>query len=219
MEGFLPPLPSYRRPESDESRPETERQSLPAVAETGKRKGQRTANFNSDVQQYMNIHHFEQLMITFHNHKNEDGSTGFDIDKFREVFGKVLGGGLSYDQMTMLFMKIDANSDGTVDWDEFSTYMMTGAMETDDSGNVIDEKIRKLINGPHKDMIRRIDFIVKERKYITVSREGTVCIWGQNLKLQRIINTKDFTQSMSWVSDSVFMQDNGKLVIITDDRQ
>ena len=33
--------------------------------------------------------------------------------------------------MTMLFMKIDANSDGTVDWDEFSTYMMTGAMETD----------------------------------------------------------------------------------------
>jgi hypothetical protein len=48
--------------------------------------------------------------------------------QFREVFGKVLGGNLSYDQMTMLFMKIDANSDGTVDWDEFSTYMMTGSM-------------------------------------------------------------------------------------------
>ncbi|KAJ3217574.1 WD40 repeat domain 95 [Dinochytrium kinnereticum] len=196
--------------------------SLPLVgdaASAGKRKGQRTANFNSDVQQYMNIHHFEQLMITFHEHKNDDGSTGFDIDKFREVFGKVLGGGLSYDQMTMLFMKIDANSDGTVDWDEFSTYMMTGAMENDNGNSVIDEKIRKFINGPHKDMIRRIDFIAKERRYLTVSREGTVCIWGQNLKLQRIINTREFTQSMSWVSDSVFMQDNGKLVIITDDRQ
>lgn len=32
----------------------------------------------------------------------------------------------------MLFMKIDANSDGTVDWDEFTGYMMVGSMEDDD---------------------------------------------------------------------------------------
>jgi hypothetical protein len=29
----------------------------------------------------MNIHHFEQLMVIFQEHRNEDGSTGFDIDK------------------------------------------------------------------------------------------------------------------------------------------
>jgi hypothetical protein len=29
-------------------------------------------------------------------------------------------------------MKIDANSDGTVDWDEFSTYMMIGTINSDD---------------------------------------------------------------------------------------
>ncbi|KAJ3193190.1 EF-hand calcium binding domain 8 [Irineochytrium annulatum] len=167
----------------------------------------------------MNIHHFENLLRIFNEHKNDDGSTGFDIDKFREVFGKVLGGGLSHDQMTMLFMKIDANSDGTVDWDEFSTYMMTGSMEADDMRTVIDERVRRFINGPHKDMIKRIDFIQKERKYITVSREGTVCLWGMNLKLLKVINTKDLTQNFSWVSDAIFMQDNGKLVIITDDRQ
>ncbi|KAI9325972.1 WD40-repeat-containing domain protein [Zopfochytrium polystomum] len=198
------------------------RATLPLVseAEKTKKKNARAQNsFNSDGQQYMNIHHFEQLMVTFHQHKNEDGSSGFDIDKFREVFGKVLGGNLSYDQMTMLFMKIDANSDGTVDWDEFSTYMMMGQMENHETMNVIDEKIRKLISGPHKDMIKRIDFIAKERKYITVSREGTVCIWSLNLKLQRVINTKEFSQSMSWVADSVFMHDHGKLVIITDDRE
>ena len=33
--------------------------------------------------------------------------------------------------MTMLFMIIDANSDGTVDWDEFTSYMMVGSMEED----------------------------------------------------------------------------------------
>ncbi|KAJ3398708.1 hypothetical protein HDV05_002353, partial [Chytridiales sp. JEL 0842] len=73
--------------------------------------------------------------------------------------------------MTMLFMKIDANSDGTVDWDEFSTYMMTGSMGSEIPTGVIDEKIRRLINGPHKDMIKRIDFIPKEKKYITVRQK------------------------------------------------
>ena len=33
--------------------------------------------------------------------------------------------------MTLLFMKIDANSDGTVSWDEFSTFMMTGTKDDD----------------------------------------------------------------------------------------
>lgn len=69
-----------------------------------------------NIQQYMNSNHFEQLMVIFQAHRNEDGSTGFDIekviklDKFREVFGKILGGNVSFEQMTMLFMKIDANS-------------------------------------------------------------------------------------------------------------
>ena len=36
----------------------------------------------------------------------------------------------------MLFMKIDANSDGTVDWNEFSGYMITGSY-----GKTEDEKV------------------------------------------------------------------------------
>ncbi|KAG5456493.1 MAG: hypothetical protein BJ554DRAFT_3750 [Olpidium bornovanus] len=95
----------------------------------------------------MDISHFEKLMETFQSHTNEDGSTGFDIDKFREVFGSVLGGNLSFDQMTMLFMKIDANSDGTVDWDEFSTFIMMGSMESD-------ENVRRGRNG-RKPCLRR----------------------------------------------------------------
>ncbi|KAG5456492.1 MAG: hypothetical protein BJ554DRAFT_3749, partial [Olpidium bornovanus] len=51
------------------------------------------------------------------------------------------------------------------------------------------------------------------------SREGTVCLWTPTLKLQRTINTKDFVPGTSWVSDAVYMQDQGKLAIVTDDRQ
>ncbi|KAJ3016984.1 WD40 repeat domain 95 [Thoreauomyces humboldtii] len=175
------------------------------------------AGMNVDVQQYMNMNHFEQLMVLFQSHENEDGSTGFDIDKFREVFGKVVGGNLTYDQMTMLFMKIDANSDGSVDWDEFSTYMMTGALENSEAHSIFDERIKKLFNSPHKETIRRIDYIPKERKYISVSREGTVCFWAQNLKLQRVIPAKDFNR-LSWVADAMYLTDHSRLITITDDR-
>ncbi|KAI8929846.1 WD40-repeat-containing domain protein [Entophlyctis helioformis] len=172
-----------------------------------------------DVQQKMNIHHFEQLMTLFHDHRNEDGSAGFDIDKFRDVFGEVLGGNLSVEQMTQLFMKIDANSDGTVDWDEFSTYMMTVSIESDDLSEILDERRRKLVTVPHKDMIIRIDFVQKERKYLSVSREGTVCLWSKSLKLSRMINTKELNPRTSWVHDARFMHEHNKLMIITDDRQ
>ncbi|TPX58932.1 hypothetical protein SpCBS45565_g07880 [Spizellomyces sp. 'palustris'] len=174
--------------------------------------------FNIDVQQYMNMNHFEQLMAMFQSHQNEDGSSGFDIDKFREVFGKVVGGNLTYDQMTMLFMKIDANSDGTVDWDEFSTYMMTGALEGGETHSIFDERIKKLFNSPHKDIIKRLDYIPKERKYISVSREGCVCLWAQNLKLQRIVHIRDFNR-LSWIADAIYIHDHNRLVTITDDRQ
>jgi hypothetical protein len=80
----------------------------------------------TEVLHVMNIQHFEQLQETFLMHVNEDGSAGFDLHMFREVFSKVLGDNITFDQMTLLFMKIDANSDGSVDWDEFSTYMMAG---------------------------------------------------------------------------------------------
>ncbi|KAL2911515.1 hypothetical protein HK105_209004 [Polyrhizophydium stewartii] len=164
----------------------------------------------------MNIHHFEQLMTLFHNHHNEDGSSGFDIDK---VFGEVLGGNLTFEHMTQLFMKIDANSDGTVDWDEFSAYMMTVSIETDDPNDILDERRKKIVGVPHKDMIVKIDFVQKERKYISVSREGVVCLWSRSLKLNRVINTKEFNPRTSWVHDARFMHEHNKLIIITDDRQ
>jgi Ca2+-binding EF-hand superfamily protein len=93
----------------------------------------------------MDIKHYEELMRLFEEHRNPDGSSGFDIDKvlfiyayikFRDVFGQLFGSSLSYDQVTMLFMKIDANSDGTVDWNEFSEYMISGSLTHFDESNV-----------------------------------------------------------------------------------
>ncbi|KAI8911806.1 WD40-repeat-containing domain protein [Gorgonomyces haynaldii] len=161
-------------------------------------------------------------MRTFKEHRNEDGSSGFTIEKFREVFGQVMGGNITEEQehqMTQLFMKIDANSDGTVDWDEFSTYMITVSGDHEEIADILNEKNRKLVGSPHKDMIVKIEFVAKERKYLTVSKDGIICLWTMSLKLHRSINTREFNPRQAWVQDCKFIPEHSKLVIVTDNRQ
>lgn len=47
---------------------------------------------------------------------DDDGSGELDINEFCEKLGPHLGGNLSVDQIKQLFMKIDADAGGTVDW-------------------------------------------------------------------------------------------------------
>jgi hypothetical protein len=55
------------------------------------------------------------------------------------------------------------------DWDEFSTYMMAGGNnKTEKLELVFDDRIQRMFSSPHKDMIIRIDYLVKERKYVSV---------------------------------------------------
>eukprot|EP00924_Labyrinthula_sp_SR-Ha-C_P006274 snap_masked-scaffold_31-processed-gene-1.44-mRNA-1 protein AED:1.00 eAED:1.00 QI:0/0/0/0/1/1/6/0/949 len=53
-----------------------------------------------------------------------DGENGLDMNEFVDAFGQILGKNLSKQQLINLYMKIDANSDGTVDWAEFIEYML-----------------------------------------------------------------------------------------------
>ena len=58
-----------------------------------------------------------------------------------EAFGSVIkssGKNLENDQIERLFMQIDANSDGGIDWSEFSDYML---MESQANQTEIAEKV------------------------------------------------------------------------------
>lgn len=54
-----------------------------------------------------------------------DGSGELDIDEFSQQMGPLLGANLTQQQIAQLFMKIDADAGGTVDWDEFTNYMFS----------------------------------------------------------------------------------------------
>ena len=41
------------------------------------------------------------------------------------------------DQIEKLFMKIDANSDGSVDWEEFSNYIMSRTFHSHDKDSEV----------------------------------------------------------------------------------
>lgn len=55
-----------------------------------------------------------------------------------------------------------------MDWDEFSTYMMTVTGDREEQITLIDEKRRKQSMTPHRDMILFLDYVVKERKFVSV---------------------------------------------------
>ena len=59
-----------------------------------------------------------------------DGSGALDQEEFVQAFKSVksLSANMTHEQLTHLFMKIDANSDGTVDWDEFTNHILLEQM-------------------------------------------------------------------------------------------
>jgi hypothetical protein len=98
--------------------------------------------------------------------------------------------------MRVLFMKIDANTDNAVDWDEFSTFMLLRAegeneMAEEEDKILFDQdavnNVRSHVVTPHRDLIKKIIYIPQMNKYLTCSRDGTVCFWSESLKLQRCL--------------------------------
>ena len=148
-----------------------------------------------------------------------------------KAFGGILGKGMSSLQLEKLFMKIDANSDETVDWDEFMNFMLLENQSLDimtvDTANyelqikpdpplATDTKI-------HREMINKILSIQEERvsdkkkmqKYITAGRDGKVKIWNAaSLELAQTINVV----SKAWVTTICYMERSGVIAVGAGDR-
>ena len=53
-----------------------------------------------------------------------DRGGALEIGEFIQAFGEVIGAGMTHKQLKQLFMKIDADSNGSVEWPEFMNYML-----------------------------------------------------------------------------------------------
>ncbi|KAG8131510.1 hypothetical protein E2320_009437, partial [Naja naja] len=65
------------------------------------------------LEEQINYDHLQKLERTFRE-ADVDGE-GLDMERFRKAIKKILGE-LSDEDVDVIFMKVDANCDGSVDW-------------------------------------------------------------------------------------------------------
>ena len=71
----------------------------------------------------INLQHIMELREKFDEADIDKGGE-LDIDEFTDAFGSILAKNMNPKQLNQLFMKIDADSNGSVEWHEFMNYML-----------------------------------------------------------------------------------------------
>ncbi|XP_038078621.1 WD repeat-containing protein on Y chromosome-like isoform X2 [Patiria miniata] len=189
----------------------------------------------------MNNDHLQKLQEIFEE-ADEDGGGGLDIDEFRQAMRKIMGEGMMEEvddkELAIVFMKVDANCDGTVDWDEYLSYMLMEYQERDHMSNLFKEipfpKPLREIHSNHRDMLTKVGFYQNLNlrhgnlheegehggRYISVSKEGVINFWSMDMHLQRSVaieQPREKTKPM-WLTDMVCMPNVNMIAVSSTER-
>jgi len=195
----------------------------------------------------MNNENLEMLQKIFED-ADEDGGGGLDIEEFGQAMKMAFGSvdELDDEQLQLMFMKVDTNCDGTVDWEEFCSYMLLENQQKDSmTRDVIDLPFpnpAREISNPHHDSLTKIAYFpslgVTQRtnnnvdgeemesgngRYISCSKDGLLVFWSLDLQIQRTIHLNDMHSSGNkskqiWVTDIVCLSNVKKLAVATTER-
>uniref|UniRef100_A0ACB8F6N7 Uncharacterized protein n=1 Tax=Sphaerodactylus townsendi TaxID=933632 RepID=A0ACB8F6N7_9SAUR len=162
------------------------------------------------IEEQMNYEHLQKLECMFRE-ADVDGGGGLDMDEFREAMKKM--GNIPEEDIDVIFMKVDTNCDGSVDWEEYLNYMLC-----EYRGKDIMQKTKELpglvttmkpVPVSHSEEIIKIQFFpsqsrgMKSKKgentsigssqsasgrFLTVSRDGILQVWSDSFKLLRTVN-------------------------------
>jgi WD40 repeat protein len=167
---------------------------------------------------------------------DEDGGGGLDMDEFRIAMQQTMPG-LNAHELEMIFMKVDTNCDGTVDWDEYLSYMLLEYKEKDQMTSMLTDKpfpkpLREIPSN-HRDDISRITFLptlqnkhghrsdkmdLLHGRYITISREGVVNFWSIEMNHLKT-NVLDYAKEKTmWVTDLVCLPNVSMIAIASTER-
>jgi hypothetical protein len=181
----------------------------------------------------------------FSGNENDDGEGGLAMEDFVAAFGQAFqfsgsGDGTGGKERTRqdlenIFMKIDANSDGTVDWDEFTNFILLlnqGAQNMRNDEHQSKHSLHSMTPDPsvlmhmHKEMIGRIVMVDKPQPaYVTCSKDGTLRFWKCDTlqHIRTIANVSDYNlerkqRAPAWISDIAVMSCCNKLAVAAVDR-
>lgn len=204
-------------------------------------------NLGSTLDEHINLDVLKRLKSAFHQ-ADKDGGGDLDIEEFVAAFANVAkehregasladeGGDPSSSASTeaeaenndaklrQLFTRIDANADGTVDWNEFSTYVLlenqgTAQMRETLQGSEYVEQQPPSLGGneqppdplaKHKDLVTRIIHLPTRDSYVSTSRDGTVRMWsphnGHALQRKTVVGS-------AYLTDCAMMPTSRRLAV------
>nr|XP_020663498.1 EF-hand calcium-binding domain-containing protein 8 [Pogona vitticeps] len=195
------------------------------------------------VEDQINYDHLRKLERMFRE-ADIDGGGGLDMEEFRKAMKKIMGN-ISDEDIDVIFMKVDINCDGAVDWEEYLNYMLREYRGKDDmqKSKLLPEfqPNMKRIPVAHAEDIVKIQFYPnqsrgalerKERsrkgggwsppgRFLTVSRDGILHYWSDSFKMLRTVQldqTKRRHSLKLWVTDMLCLPNINLLAIATTDQ-
>ncbi|KAB0356881.1 hypothetical protein FD754_001037, partial [Muntiacus muntjak] len=117
-----------------------------------------------------------------------------------------------------LFDKVDVAQEGFINWDKLISFLLLTLYEKDEQAKatvVPQWRDLEFLPVKHKDTIQRVIFLKSSSRYLTISKEGSVGIWGENLKLQKTLPiTSDATKLKHlWVTSMVSLENVNKIAV------
>lgn len=162
---------------------------------------------------------------------DDDGQNGLSMDEFHTAMSSTIGQRLSRRDLELLFMKVDANCDGSVDWEEFVTYILLEFQEKSLMLKMLKEtpfpNERREIFSRHRDTILSVIFFSSSKavdyasgRYVTLAKDGTVSFWSLELKLQHSYRVGQNRERMTqvWMTDMVSLPSSSMIAIASTDR-
>ncbi|XP_059019560.1 WD repeat-containing protein 49 isoform X2 [Mustela lutreola] len=138
-------------------------------------------------------------------------------EEFMQRMTEIVGWGTK-EEYGELFDKVDMAQEGFINWDKLASFMLLALYEKDEQAKatvVPQWKDLEFLPVKHKDTIQKVIFLKSSSRYLTISKEGLLGIWGENLKLQETLPiTSDATKLKHlWVTSLVSLENVNKITV------
>ncbi|KAL6072174.1 hypothetical protein STEG23_011667, partial [Scotinomys teguina] len=135
------------------------------------------------------------------------------IQKMRETVGWG-----TKEEFGELFDKVDVARDGFIDWDKLISFILLSLYERDEraKATVVPQwKDLEFLPGKHRDTIQKVVYLKCSSRYLTISKEGLLGIWGENLKLQESLPITSDALKLKhlWVTSLVSLENVNKIAV------
>ncbi|XP_076779969.1 cilia- and flagella-associated protein 337-like isoform X2 [Arvicanthis niloticus] len=176
------------------------------------------------IEQHVTLEQLRLLNTLFQEHEKR-GSQLLDMETFKCIMKQSLRShGKSIGQIEQLFMKIDYEAVGRIQWDSFCTYLQLeyseqakAAARQAEASLLLPAIQQRLTYGRPVPRILPLP----DDTLITIREDGAIYFWSLQLKLKRkkAIFGKSTSPKSRWVTDIVSMSQYNKVIIGTGSRQ